>query len=140
MQLQHHTNCILQNDIDCSYPADRSFPITQSYLDIIIRGCLSVSHDFARRFLQTTHGWWHDGDRADENNKRVDDETDQDAAEYTIKASKGSIDDHHTWVNDRLDPMYVRADSEYSSQNAEQIDQLLEEHHPYALNRRVVSM
>ena len=31
-----------------SVPADRAFPITQSYLDIILRGCLSISKNFAR--------------------------------------------------------------------------------------------
>ena len=31
-----------------SIPADRAFPITQSYLDIILRGCLSISKNFAR--------------------------------------------------------------------------------------------
>merc|ERR1711862_178371 len=46
-------------------------------------------------------------------------------------------DTHHTWINDRLDPMYARADSDYSHSKGAEIDQLLIEHHPYALKRRV---
>ena len=113
-------------------PAERSFPITQSYLDIIIRGCMSISLDFARRFLETTHGFWHDNDES---------------VEKDIKANGSgnsgdqicNIDSHHTWVDDRSDPMYVRADSQYSNENGEHIDKLLEEHHQYALKKRVVS-
>jgi hypothetical protein len=99
-------------------PASINFPITQSYLDIIIRGCLSVSLDFARRFLETTDGWLHDGKSTDEH----------------------ATTDHHTWINDRHDPVYVRADSEYSSEHGDRIDRLIEEHHPEAFKRRVICM
>ncbi|KAL7544002.1 hypothetical protein ACHAXR_013431 [Thalassiosira sp. AJA248-18] len=122
-----------------NYPAERSFPITQSYVDIIMRGCLSVSHDFARRFLETTHGWWHDGNDH-ERNKRERVVVADDATKINTGAMEYSIEKHHTWVNDRHAPMYVRADSEYSLENGEEIDQLIKEHHPHALQRRVVSM
>ena len=116
----------------CSYPAERSFPITQSYVDIIMRGCLSISRDFAKIFLETTHGWWHDGDH------------DKEVVDQTVLNDRGDekhdIDRHHTWVNDRHNPMYVRADSEYSLQNGSEIDELIKEHHPHALKRRVMSM
>lgn len=105
-------------------PANPSYPITQSYLDIIMRGCLSISRDFARRFLETTDGWWHDGKASHST---------------TCEDTKDAIA-HHTWVNDRYDPMYVRADSDYSIEYGEVIDKLLEEHHPDALKRRVMSM
>ena len=42
--------------------ADPSHPIPQSYVDIIIRGCLTISEDFARSFIETTHGWKDDED------------------------------------------------------------------------------
>jgi hypothetical protein len=42
--------------------ADQSHPIPQSYVDIIIRGCLTISEDFARSFIETTHGWKDDED------------------------------------------------------------------------------
>ncbi len=47
----------IQND---QAAPNRSYPITQSYVDIIMRGCLSVSKEFARKFLETTHGWWNE--------------------------------------------------------------------------------
>ena len=40
----------------------------------------------------------------------------------------------------RLNPMYVRADSAFSQSKGAEIDELLEEHHPRALRRRVSSM
>eukprot|EP00581_Thalassiosira_minuscula_P004394 CAMPEP_0183736512 /NCGR_PEP_ID=MMETSP0737-20130205/49474_1 /TAXON_ID=385413 /ORGANISM="Thalassiosira miniscula, Strain CCMP1093" /LENGTH=330 /DNA_ID=CAMNT_0025970529 /DNA_START=1 /DNA_END=993 /DNA_ORIENTATION=+ len=124
-----------------NFPAERDFPITQSYIDIIMRGCLSISHDFARRFLETTHGWWHDG-QMDGNEHETN--TTQ-ILDYESKAEIGSIEKqrlekHHTWVNDRHDPMYVRADSEYSLEKGKEIDELIKQHHPHALQRRVMSM
>lgn len=109
----------------CDLPANPRYPITQSYLDIIMRGCLSISYDFARRFLETTDGWWHDGKASH-----------QAGGERT----RDSIVDHHTWINDRHNPMYVRADSDYSIKHGEVIDKLIEEHHPDALKRRVMSI
>jgi hypothetical protein len=122
-------------------PAERSFPITQSYVDIIMRGCLSISHDFARRFLETTHGWWHDGAGGDRE-MSLGQNVAYDGALDTNdpKNVAPGIDEHHTWVNDRHDPMYVRADSEYSLENGDEIDKLIEEHHPHALKKRMLSM
>jgi hypothetical protein len=37
--------------------ADASHPIPQSYVDIIIRGCLTISEEFAKTFVETTAGW-----------------------------------------------------------------------------------
>jgi len=113
-------------------PAQRSFPITQSYLDIIIRGCMSISLDFARRFLETTHGFWYDNDKSEEKDIKAN-------GSGNSGDQISNINSHHTWVDDRSDPMYVRADREYSNENGEHIDKLLEEHHQYALKKRVVS-
>eukprot|EP00804_Cyclotella_cryptica_P004044 CCRYP_015451-RA/>CCRYP_015451-RA protein AED:0.36 eAED:0.36 QI:0/-1/0/1/-1/1/1/0/334 len=104
-------------------PANRNFPIPQSYVDIIMRGCISISHEFAKKFLQSTNGWWNDG----KSSKACD-----------VDDKHAAMDHHHTWVNDRHDPMYVRADSSYSIENGEEIDKIIEEHHPDALKRRVV--
>ena len=101
-----------------------------------MRGCLSVSRDFARRFLETTHGWWHSGDSvANENEASAKQSVADDAAKDVP-----SVDEHHIWVDDRNDPMYVRADSEWSLANGKEIDKLIQEHHPHALKRRVLSM
>lgn len=104
----------IQNDQAAPNPF---YPITQSYVDIIMRGFLSVSKEFARKFLETTHGWWNDGD-LDGSNRNT----------------------HHTWVDDRQSPMYARADSDFSMEHGDAIDRLIKEHHPHALEKRVVSM
>ena len=38
-------------------PAECPHPIAQSYLDVALRGCLTVSEDFAEHFLRHTHSW-----------------------------------------------------------------------------------
>ena len=95
-----------------------------------MRGCLSISYDFARQFLQTTHGWCCDGDKEEENNdtaKTVGSGT------GTNKNSNGC----YLWVNDRSSPIYKRADVEYSMTNGQLIDELIQEFHHYALQRRM---
>ena len=37
--------------------SDRDYPICQSYIDIILRGCLTISEEFAASFIETTTGW-----------------------------------------------------------------------------------
>lgn len=85
--------------------ADPSHPIPQSYVDIIIRGCLTISEEFAQSFIETTAGW-------------------------------NTAEDELNWVDDREVPIYRRADSEYSTKNAEAIDNILEKHTPDALEER----
>jgi hypothetical protein len=47
-------------------PVSKESPIAQSYVDIILRGCISISEDFAKDFLKTTRGWHlHDHDHDD---------------------------------------------------------------------------
>eukprot|EP00970_Alexandrium_tamarense_P014764 scaffold4343_cov195-Alexandrium_tamarense.AAC.22 len=127
-------------------PANKHYPITQSYLDIIMRGCLSISPDFARRFLETTQGWWHDeqakqgDDGKCTSEERATSLNESTIAPVALDEKETTVNDHHTWVNDRRSPMYVRADSEYSLENGDDIDKLIEEHHPHALKRRVTSL
>ena len=124
--------------IFCSFPAERSFPIPQSYVDIIMRGCLSISLDFAHRFLATTHGWWHDG-LLDNQSARGQNLNDEDEPKAEADNNEGQITEkHYMWVNDRHAPMYSRADSEYSLKNGNRIDELIKEHYPYALQQRVL--
>lgn len=86
-------------------PADPSHPIPQSYVDIIIRGCLTISEEFARSVIDTTVGWTNDEQ------------------------------DH--WVDDREVPIYKRADTEYSNQHGDTIDQLMKDQNPEAYDERV---
>lgn len=37
----------------------KAYPITQSYLDVILSGCLDFGEPFALDFIQTTAGWEH---------------------------------------------------------------------------------
>ena len=121
--------------------AERAFPITQSYVDIIFRGCLSVSRDFASRFLETTHGWWHDGQQEKKDRTagppRIAEDEHKTAGGNSER--QGAVQ-HHTWVNDRHDPLYVRADKEYSLEHGAEIDELISRHHPWALQQRVMSV
>ena len=43
---------------DCPQSADHEFPICQTYLDVILRGCLDWGgEELAREWVQTTRGW-----------------------------------------------------------------------------------
>jgi len=102
-----------------SCPVQREAPIAQSYLDVILRGCCTISDDFARAFLTTTRGW-----HARDLDKDEDDDTI--VADETITF----------WVNDRHQPIYTRADAEYSKQFGDKLDQLLQLHRPLELAHR----
>ena len=101
-----------------SIPANHQFPIAQSYVDIILRGCLTISPEFASKFLETTHGWWSDSDDI-------------------IPDDGASLDQSsHNWVEDRNNPFYVRADKEWSQKMAHFVDVYLDKHQPHALTKR----
>jgi hypothetical protein len=141
---------------DC--PADEDFPIAQSYVDIIMRGCMGISKEFARNFIDTTIGWSpeevygegdDDDDVADSDNE--DEEPDEEQAEYCRniadmklenasetkeKDSNDTTVEGATWVDDREEPIYMRADPAYSEKKADIIDQLLEDHIPEHLDNR----
>mmetsp|Transcript_44356 Transcript_44356/g.51967 ORF Transcript_44356/g.51967 Transcript_44356/m.51967 type:complete len:308 (-) Transcript_44356:172-1095(-) len=79
------------------------FPIIQSYLDVILDGCLQVGGEaFARTFLETTIGWVDVG---------------------STNTGDGS-DKNSYFLNDRAKPGYVRA-SAAAAANAETIDRIL---------------
>eukprot|EP00521_Asterionellopsis_glacialis_P018446 CAMPEP_0195293222 /NCGR_PEP_ID=MMETSP0707-20130614/12005_1 /TAXON_ID=33640 /ORGANISM="Asterionellopsis glacialis, Strain CCMP134" /LENGTH=251 /DNA_ID=CAMNT_0040353887 /DNA_START=130 /DNA_END=883 /DNA_ORIENTATION=+ len=81
-------------------PANPAYPILQSYVDIILRGCLHISEDFARSFIQTTQGWWH----IDKHDFGAEDEE---------KKKEDNDESHYTWIDDRHSPKYVRADDDF---------------------------
>jgi cation transport regulator ChaC len=134
--------------------ANTSCPIIQSYIDIIIRGCLSISHDFAKQFLLTTHGWSSscggDDDTSDNNeegdatNKTVvrSDEEEAGSTTNTTNSSSSNVGsschyNNNMWVNDRSLPIYTRADIDYSLIHGQLIDELIEEYHKIALQHRI---
>lgn len=145
---------------DC--PADEEFPIAQSYVDIILRGCMGISEEFAESFITTTKGWSPEevyGEGNSDDNVSDSDNEDQTEEKQTadfacvdkqkenagpLKQGSSNKDDNTstspeegaTWVDDREVPIYVRADPEYSERKADVIDQLLEEHIPEHLDNR----
>lgn len=47
-------------------------PILQSYIDVVLSGCLDISCEFAKRFIKTTYRWWDiHNDRAEPLYKRA---------------------------------------------------------------------
>ena len=70
---------------------DKNFPIRQSYVDVIIRGCLEEGgEDFARQFVESTSGW-----------------------------ESGS------YLDDRVNPGYVRAEPAWVAKNKDRVDTAL---------------
>jgi hypothetical protein len=99
--------------------ADSSHPIPQSYVDVILRGCLKISKDFAKSFIETTHGWDH--------HHGIVGDGDDDSAVHQCR-----------FVDDREIPIYPKADPEYSNAHGKHIiDELLEEHMTHAIKGRV---
>mmetsp|Transcript_12728 Transcript_12728/g.18579 ORF Transcript_12728/g.18579 Transcript_12728/m.18579 type:complete len:324 (-) Transcript_12728:78-1049(-) len=103
--------------------ADDHYPIMQSYLDIILRGCISIGEDFTVKFLQSTHGWWHDLDGPIDEENSDDDRSEGEAPKYV-------------WVDDRHAPYYIRADPEWSSDMRHILDDYLRKVHPQPLEKR----
>jgi hypothetical protein len=40
-----------------SQAPSEDMPVIQSYVDVIMTGCLRIGEDFAKEFVRTTHGW-----------------------------------------------------------------------------------
>ena len=83
------------------------YPIVQSYVDTIMRGCMDVGGEpFVAEFLNTTAGWhpeeWQDQHYAD------DDTIDQ------------------VWVDDRSDPIYPRGEPQHFRKHGPTYDRLIE--------------
>lgn len=91
-------------------PANDDFPIVQSYVDTILRGCIDVGGEaFAKEFIQKTSGW---------------DPQDLHEDSY-LSVEQSSSTKKSFWVNDRENPIYTRGDAMHSRRNAEKFDHLL---------------
>lgn len=113
-------------------PPNQNFPIMQSYVDIIFRGCLDYDHHFLTTFLTTTHGWWYHNE--DKSSSAIN------VSDYDLKTYGPTLEtqnkDHFTWIEDRDDPFYVRADSIWSKEKGEVVDKYLQNHLPLAFTKR----
>lgn len=107
-------------------------PIAQSYVDIILRGCLSISHEFARLFLVTTQGWILVTDDKQQQQQHGEEEDNDNSNNETQHDDCVVV----YWVDDRHDPLYIRADAEFSKQAAQELDQLLATYQPRAIKLR----
>ena len=119
-------------------PVSKESPIAQSYVDIILRGCISISEDFAKDFLKTTRGWHlHDHDLHPDHHDHDDSNSNIEIRDTNHPTPKRLGDEHSVhWVDDRDNPLYVRADKEYSQANAHYLDQILREHRPEWIHRK----
>jgi hypothetical protein len=97
-------------------------PILQSYVDVCVKGCLSISKSFAKEFTEGTYGWYpgHSPPRWESNA-----ENDEEARAVDFSFS--------CWIDDRNNPKYVRADKEYSLENCKALDAVFD---PVMLKRR----
>jgi len=67
-------------------PPTKEFPIRQSYVDVIISGCLDIDRKFADDFVKTTHNWtvWVD-DRKKPSYVRSQSDTDSQKVDTVLK-------------------------------------------------------
>jgi hypothetical protein len=108
-------------------PPDDDHPIVQTYVDVILQGCLDIHKDFAREFIEDTKGWNPQELLTDDED---DDDDDDDDDDKNTNSASPIEDDVISWVNDRERPIYMRADTEYSDREGPQIDRLLKKHRP----------
>ncbi|KAG7355238.1 hypothetical protein IV203_004594 [Nitzschia inconspicua] len=166
-----------------SQPATMEYPIPQSYVDVCLRGCLSISESFMQEFITSTVGWnpqelvdlekasqqpiQYEYEEDEENNDDDDENTmsESSSSSYTPSMMRGShtrsnsefsslssvmdwddvVENDDTdnkqkqqqkgnqpiilspdaWINDRKDPVYMRADRAFSLENATVIDDLI---------------
>jgi hypothetical protein len=120
-------------------PIQAQCPIAQSYVDIILRGALSISKDFCVDVILSTRGWHaHDiigvlqQQQQEEEVNEEEKEPKEAAATTTTSTTMPSPAAAAAvfWVNDRHDPIYVRADVDYSQSHGHEIDALLQQHRP----------
>jgi hypothetical protein len=119
-----------------SDPPTKEYPIIQSYVDICMRGCLSISKKFLHEFLKTTYGWHpqeiidlmkHQKHHHHQQQQQQQDANDKDGTSIISgeEAVLGSV--LGSWSNDRHSPIYPRADGTYSLENAIRLDRFLEQ-------------
>jgi hypothetical protein len=124
------------------------YPIAQSYVDTILRGCLSISPEFAKEFIETTKGWHHHhvDDWSKEKSWKIDDdgacyyssENDEEDDDTTNNKASSSSSAAVYWVDDRHDPLYKRGDPDWFRSNKQELDALLAKYRPQHFAQRVV--
>lgn len=101
------------------------YPIVQSYVDTILRGCLSISEQFAHDFISTTKGW-HPSELEEVGIQNS----------HTHYGEEDNSEPEVQWVNDRESPIYIRGDTAHSLRKADKFDRLLKTHRPKQFRAR----
>ncbi len=128
-----------------SLPANRNYPIVQSYVDVILRGCLDYGDDFLSQFLNTTQGWSsrscshhqtqrNEITRVEEKGRGVVGKGEEEEEEE-VKVIEEETN-NFVWLEDRDHPFYIRADEDWSKKEGKKLDQHLEERLPSAFVQR----
>jgi len=137
-------------------PPTPEHPIVQSYVDVILRGCLSISEEFAKEFIETTVGWHpkemehivgadsETGSSSNQDTERVPyldsnaaaNEDDRSNSSDSDQGAEDEDDDDAIWVDDRQRPIYIRGDPQYSRKKARELDRLLKRHRPQHFTQR----
>ena len=104
-------------------PPSDDAPIVQSYVDTILRGCLTISEGFADEFITKTKGWTPN-ELVEEEDVEIEDASMESRSVSSIEVTK---DDVH-WVNDRQDPIYRRGDQNYMLRHGHKLDAMLRKH------------
>jgi len=111
--------------------AHQKYPILQSYVDIVLRGCLSISKSFAKEFVEGTYGWYPGHRFSYSNSCSLHDDIPSSSDDnYHYKGNNNNNsndvnDNESCWINDRKYPFYVRADKKFSLENSDKLDECL---------------
>jgi hypothetical protein len=99
-------------------------PILQSYVDIALRGCLSISKLFAKEFVDGTYGWYPGHQY---NDVLVPSSISSHSTDNNNNENNNNEDNNKycCWINDRHNPLYVRSDKEFSLKNSDRLDACL---------------
>ena len=120
-------------------PATPTFPIVQSYVDIILRGCLDVAGpEFALKVLETTSGW-HPLDTTPNTTSYAENEVSHDANNTMNSNSRTPTPNpphNYIWLEERSTPFYIRADLEFSRSHSSMLDELHHIQHTSAMQHR----
>ena len=124
-ELEADINIWMYHQQDLQPPSPEA-PIAQSYVDTILRGCLSISEDFAEKFIADTKGWTPSEVDDYEENDNISVEEQSSSSDSSVNSN--SSDNEVYWVNDRHDPIYTRGDQEFMLEYGPELDQLLKQH------------
>jgi hypothetical protein len=110
----------------------KDYPIVQSYVDTILRGCWEMGgEECVANFLVTTIGWHPEQFRNDPEDQEVT------TTSTTTTTTSSNTTFEATWVNDRCQPIYSRCDPDFIRENGDKLDDFLLKYIPNYVATRV---